>query len=60
MVVQRQQEDYMDAAWEQVGDVLARQPAACGSRRSRWRSSRVWHGAHLQPIGPARPERFLA
>ena len=47
-VVQKYQEDYMSAAWEQIGDVLE------ANRRIRWSKfgtlvSRVWHGGAVIP-----------
>ena len=50
----------MDAAWEQVGDVLeANRRIRCGAaRRARRRS--VWYDAHLAPLLARRPQRALA
>jgi hypothetical protein len=47
-VIQDKQEEYMDAAWEQVGDVLE------ANRRLRWAklasfASKVWYKKNIQP-----------
>lgn len=48
-VVQKKQEEYMDAAWDQIGDILA------ANRKIRFAqfaklASMVWHSKHLTPI----------
>ncbi|SFF10820.1 hypothetical protein [Nitrosomonas sp. Nm166] len=48
-VVQKKQEEYMDAAWDQIGDVLA------ANRKIRfaqfaWLAGMVWHSTHLTPV----------
>ena len=58
-VVKKNQEDYMDAAWEQVGDILA------ANRRLRLANlaqatSLVWHSKHLGGVRALSPERALA
>ncbi len=58
-VVQANQEAYMDAAWEQVGDVIE------ANRRLRWAqlatlTSRVWYKANITPQAGIATERYLA
>ncbi|MFO7679609.1 MAG: hypothetical protein R6X34_06115 [Chloroflexota bacterium] len=55
-VVQDNQEAYMDAAWDQIGDVLE------ANRRIRWakfarESGVVWHKKHLIPLQTANLEK---
>lgn len=57
-VVQKYQEDYMEAAWKQVGKVLA------GNQKIRYAqmalaASKVWQDKHLEPMMRAAPERYL-
>jgi hypothetical protein len=57
MVVQRHQEDFMEGAWAQVGDVLA------ANRRLRFirlglATNLVWHGVHLAGIRDRAPGLF--
>jgi hypothetical protein len=57
-VVQENQEKYMDAAWEQIGDVLE------ANRKMRWAQlakevSWIWHTRHLQPLRAASLEKAL-
>jgi hypothetical protein len=57
-VVQDNQEDYMKAAWDQVGQVLE------ANQRIRFaqlalQASQVWRTRHLQPFRFAQPERWL-
>jgi hypothetical protein len=58
-VVQKNQEDYMEAAWQQVGKVLE------GNRKIRYGqfaklTSQVWHGRELAVLQQRAPERFLS
>jgi hypothetical protein len=58
-VVQTNQEDYMEAAWQQVGDVLE------GNARIRFGqaakvTSDVWHLRELTALNALTPERLLA
>ena len=58
-VVKKNQEEYMDAAWEQVGDILA------ANRRLRLAklaqaTSLVWHTKHLGGTRALSSERALA
>ncbi|MEU4446936.1 hypothetical protein AB0K14_19455 [Actinosynnema sp. NPDC050801] len=58
-VVQDQQERFMAAAWEQVGDVLA------ANRRIRFAQlamevAALWQAEQLAPLAAARPGRLLA
>jgi hypothetical protein len=57
-VVQQHQEEYMDAAWRQIGDVLE------ANRRIRLGQvardvSAVWHAKHLAALAGNRPEQAL-
>ena len=57
-VVRKNQEDYMDAAWEQVGDIVE------ANKRVRLASlakvtSGVWHKTHLNGTNTLSPERLL-
>lgn len=57
-VVQKNQEAYMEAAWLQVGKVLA------GNQKIRYgmmalAASRVWNVKHLEPMQRTQPERYL-
>lgn len=57
-VVQENQEEYMNAAWEQIGDVLE------ANRRIRLAQlakeiSWIWHTRHLLPLRVANPEKAL-
>ena len=58
-VVQKNQEDYMEAAWQQVGEVLEAQPRirlaqlGCSGRC-------VWHARELAPPSRRPAERLLA
>jgi len=58
-VVQKTQEDLMEAAWRQVGDVLE------GNQKIRFAqvakaASAIWHGRELAAAQDAAQERFLA
>jgi hypothetical protein len=58
-VVQKKQEDYMEAAWQQVGKVLE------GNYKIRYGqmaklTSQVWHARELGALQQRAPERFLA
>jgi hypothetical protein len=58
-VVQESQEAYMQAAWEQIGDVIEanrRIRLAQLARETAW----TWHARHLVPLAKVRPERALA
>jgi hypothetical protein len=57
-VVQKNQEEYMNAAWEQIGEVLE------ANRKIRWAQlakeiSWIWHTRHLQPLRAASLEKSL-
>ncbi len=58
-VIQNKQEEYMDAAWGQVGDVLE------ANRRLRWASlaiftAKVWYQKNLQPREGVALEKYLS
>lgn len=57
-VVQENQEDYMKAAWKQVGEVLEANRkirAAQLAKEASW----VWYQTHLKPIKEKQPEKWL-
>jgi hypothetical protein len=58
-VVQTSQEDYMNAAWEQIGDVLAANKRIRAAQLAR-EAAQVWYARHLQPLLRAAPERAFA
>ncbi|HEX8494998.1 MAG TPA: hypothetical protein VF658_19310 [Pyrinomonadaceae bacterium] len=58
LVVQKNQEDYMEAAWRQVGKVLE------GNQKIRYgmmalAASKVWQLKQFEPLLRSAPERFL-
>ncbi len=58
-VVESNAEEYMNDAWEQIGDVLAANQKIrrlLMAREVSWR----WHSRHLRPLVEATPERMLA
>jgi hypothetical protein len=57
-VVQANQEEYMNAAWQQVGDVLEANRRIRLGQLAR-EASRVWHQVQLVPLLAARPLRVL-
>lgn len=57
-VIQKNQEEYMDAAWGQVGDVIAANKRIRLAQFAR-ATSLVWHGHHLGPIRDLSAERSL-
>lgn len=59
VVIQKNQEEYMDAAWEQVGDVLE------ANRRLNWArlagfTTKVWYRENVQPKAGVAPEKYLS
>jgi len=57
-VVQDKQEDYMNAAWEQVGEILEanrRIRAAQLAKEVSW----IWHEHHLKPLRAAHAEKSM-
>jgi hypothetical protein len=57
-IVQDRQERYMDAAWEQVGEILEanrRIRLAQLAKEAAW----IWYGRHVLPLADAGPERAL-
>lgn len=57
-VIQNNQEEYMDAAWGQVGDVIAANKRIRLAQFAK-ATSLVWHGRHLAPIRDLSAERSL-
>jgi hypothetical protein len=58
-VIQKNQEDYVNAAWEQIGDVLEanrRIRAAQLAREVSW----IWYDRHLRPLQAADSERAFS
>jgi hypothetical protein len=58
-VVQKNQEDYMLAAWEQIGDVLEANRRIRLAQLAR-EASAIWYDRHLRPLVEVRPERAFA
>jgi hypothetical protein len=58
-VVQKNQEDYMLAAWEQIGDVLEANRRIRLAQLAR-EASAIWYHRHLLPLAEVRPERAFA
>jgi hypothetical protein len=58
-VVQTFQEDYMAAAWEQIGDVLRANQRIRGAQVAKQVSAR-WYERELLPLARAEPARALA
>ena len=57
-VIQDNQEEYMDAAWEQVGDVIAANRRIRLAQLAR-EATYVWHRSHLGPLRDLSAERSL-
>lgn len=57
-VVQEHQEDYMQAAWEQIGDVLESNKRIRQGQLAR-EAAWVWHDVHLKPLARSRPSKWL-
>jgi hypothetical protein len=58
-VIQQNQENYMEAAWQQVGKVLEGNHRIRLAQMARL-ASVVWHTRELTPVQLGSPERFLA
>ena len=58
-VVQDNQEDYMNAAWEQIGDVLEANRRIREAQLARKLVAASWYARHLTPLVAAAPERAL-
>jgi hypothetical protein len=58
-VVQRHQDEYVAAAWKQVGDVLEANRRIRSAQLAKEVASR-WHRRHLLPLVATEPERALA
>jgi hypothetical protein len=58
-VVQTNQEDYMNAAWEQIGDVLEANRRIREAQLAKLTAA-SWYARELRPLLAARPERALA
>lgn len=58
-VVQENQENYMEAAWQQVGRVLEANQKIRYAHMAQF-TSQVWHARELTAINQSAPERFVA
>ena len=58
-VVQKYQEDYMEAAWQQVGKVLEGNARIRYGQMARF-ATLIWHSRELAAIQASSPERYLA
>ncbi len=57
-VVQENQEEYMNAAWEQIGDVIK------GNEKIRYAqfamtAANIWYEKYMQPMAKINPEKFM-
>ena len=57
-IVQENQEDYMKAAWEQVGEILESNKTIREAQVAK-ETSFVWHRTHMQPLKDARTAKWL-
>ncbi|MGH9248000.1 MAG: hypothetical protein ACRD0W_00545 [Acidimicrobiales bacterium] len=57
-VVQQRQEEYMAAAWDQIGDVLEANRRIRAAQLAR-EVALSWHTLHVQPLLQAEPERAV-
>lgn len=57
-VVQENQEDYMLAAWEQIGDVLKANEKIRVAQFA-MAAANVWYEKHVQPMAKSNPEKFM-
>lgn len=57
-IVQENQEDYMKAAWEQIGDVLTANKKIREAQLAKV-VSEIWYEKHLKPIREKRPDKWL-
>lgn len=57
-VVQKKQEEYMDAAWEQIGEVLEANRRIRAAQLAK-EVSFIWHDRHLLPLRAASLEKSL-
>ncbi|SKB39539.1 hypothetical protein SAMN05660776_0937 [Salegentibacter holothuriorum] len=55
-VIQKNQEEYMEAAWKQVGDILEANRKIRQAQMAR-EASWVWYDKHLRPTVEANPEK---
>lgn len=58
-VVQKNQEEYMDAAWTQIGKVLEANRKIRQAQLAK-ETSFIWYDRHLKPLIVARPEKAMA
>jgi hypothetical protein len=57
-VVQENQEEYMNAAWEQIGDVLKANEKIRFAQFA-MAAADIWYAKHLLPMAKINPEKFL-
>lgn len=58
-IIQKKQEDYMKAAWEQVGDILELNRTIRAAQLAK-EVSTVWHSQHLASIKDSNLDKFLS
>lgn len=56
-VIKKNQEEYMDAAWSQVGDIQEANDRIRKAQLAKEVSS-IWYSKHLKPISATSPEQF--
>jgi hypothetical protein len=57
-VVQENQEDYMNAAWEQIGDVLKANQKIRFAQLA-MAAADIWHAKHVLPMAAINPEKLM-
>lgn len=57
-IVQENQEEYMNAAWEQIGEVLESNKRIRAAQLAK-EVSHVWYQTHLKPIKEKKPEKWM-
>lgn len=57
-VVQENQEEYMNAAWEQIGDVLKANEKIRFAQFA-MAAADIWYAKHVVPMTQANPEKFM-
>lgn len=57
-VIQKNQENYMEAAWKQVGDILEANQKIRMAQLAK-AASQIWHTRHLGPVLENNPEKAL-
>jgi hypothetical protein len=57
-VVQENQEEYMNAAWEQIGDVLKANEKIRLAQFA-MAAADIWYAKHVQPMAKSNPQKFM-